>query len=305
MKLRDWVLFILLGAIWGSSFLWIKIALEEIGPFALVALRLLFGVLGLLVAVLLWRPSLPSRRWLWVGLGMLGVTNTALPFVLISWGEQHIDSSVASILNGAVPLFTLVIAHLFLRDERITLRKAIGLLTGFGGVVLLVGRDVGYGAGRDAVLGQLAVLVAAISYASSSVFARRNLHEVSPILQAFASLAVADTVVWLAVPVFESPFGLPALPLTWLALVWLGLLGTCVAYILYFYLLQSIGATRATMVTYVIPVVGVVLGVIFLHERLDWFLGGGAALVIAGIGIVNTRKRQPVTPQEQPASPVK
>lgn len=299
MKLREWGAFGLLGLVWGSSFLWIKIAVQEIGPFTLVAFRLLFGVLGLLVVAAIRRPTFPREARTWRVLLFLGLINTALPFVLISWGEQYIDSAVASILNGTVPLFTLVIAHLFLHDDRITAARVLGLITGFAGVVVLMSRDLDPEGLRGNLLGQAAVLAAAISYAVASVYARRNLRGVQPLVQALVPLLSADAAAWLAVPLTEWPFQLPALPMTWLALLWLGLLGSCLAYLLYFYLLHAVGPTRATMVTYVFPVVGLVLGVIFLGERADWNLVVGALLISASIGVVNWRPRS--APQPAPA----
>ena len=278
--------FIALSLAWGSSFLWIKIALQEIGPFILVALRLLFGILGLLAVVAYNRPNWSDTRRLWVVLAVLGITNTALPFVLISWGEQFIDSAVAAILNSTVPLFTMVIAHRFLQDDRLTLQRVIGLVVGFFGVVALLLRDLDGGT-QDNLLGQAAVLLAAICYAFSSVFARRNAKGVSPLVQAFVPLLVADAVMWVITPLVESPVEFPGLPITWLAIAWLGLVGTCIAYLLYFYLLHSIGPTRTTMVTYVFPLVGVALGVIFLNETLDINLLMGGALVVGSIIIVN------------------
>ncbi len=291
MKALEWLLFGLLGLVWGSSFLWIKVAVSDVGPFTLVAFRLLFGLVGLLAVVAARRPGFPSERRTWATLGLLGLTNTALPFVLISWGEQFIDSAVASILNGTVPLFTLVIAHLSLHDDRITPARVLGLLTGFAGVVVLVSRDIRSEGIRGSLPGQLAALAAAVSYAGSSVFARRNLHQVDPIVQAFVPLIVADAAAWLAIPWLEAPFRPPSLPLTWLALAWLGLLGSCLAYLLYFHLLHALGPTRATMVTYVFPVVGLILGVVFLGERADWRLALGAGLVAASIAVVNWRPR--------------
>jgi drug/metabolite transporter (DMT)-like permease len=291
MKLRDWMTFSLLGLVWGSSFLWIKVAVQEIGPATLVGFRLLIGLLGLLAVVLVRKPALPADRRTLAILAVLGITNTALPFVLISWGEQFIDSAIASILNGTVPLFAIVIAHFFLPDDRITLARILGLVTGFLGVVVLMSRDLGAGAQAGSVLGQLAVLAAAISYAGSSVFARRNLRQVDPVVQAFLPLISADLVAWGAALLTEGPLQVPQLPITWLALAWLGLFGSCLAYLLYFNLLHSVGPTRATMVTYVFPVVGVILGVVFLNERADWHLWGGVALVALGIGVVNWKRR--------------
>jgi drug/metabolite transporter (DMT)-like permease len=290
MKLKDWLAFILLGLAWGSSFLWIKIAVQEIGPFTLVALRLLFGILGLLAVVDFTRPQWPGSRRLWLVLVVLGLTNTAVPFVLISWGELYIDSAVAAILNSTVPLFTMVIAHLFLSDDRLTLPRLVGLLAGFAGVIVILSRDLDFNGGFEgSVLGQVAVLIAALFYAGSGVYARRNTHGLSPIVQALVPLLVADSAIWLAVPLTESPFTLPQLSLTWLAVVWLGLVGSCFAYLLYYYLLHSIGPTRTTLVTYVFPLVGVALGVLFLNELLDWQLFVGGSMVVGSIAVVNLR----------------
>ena len=287
MKGRDWAAFWTLGLIWGSSFLWIKIAVQDVGPFALVGWRLLIGVLGLGVVLLVRRPSLPRDRRLLATLALLGITNTALPFVLISWGEQSIDSAVASILNGTVPLFAMVIAHRSMAEERITASRLGGLLTGFAGVVILMSGEIGPEGFRKGVLGQGAVLAAAILYAWSAVFARRNLHGLNPIVQAFLPLIVADLLIWTGAVAFEAPAVVPATLLTWLALLWLGLLGSCVAYLLYFHLLHSVGPTRATTVTYVFPVVGLGLGVVVLRETVDLNLVLGAALVVVGVLIVN------------------
>lgn len=290
MKMKDWLAFLALGLAWGSSFLWIKIAIQEIGPFTLVALRLLFGVVGLLAVVAYSRPRWPGARRLWWVLVVLGLTNTAVPFVLISWGELYIDSAVAAVLNSTVPLFTMLIAHVFLSDDRITLPRIVGLLVGFGGVVVLLSRDLDFQSGLSGgVLGQGAVLLAALFYAGSGVFARRNTQGLSPIVQALVPLVVADSAIWLAVPLAEPPFTLPQLPLTWIAILWLGLVGSCFAYLLYYYLLHSVGPTRTTLVTYVFPLVGVALGVIFLNELLDWHLFVGGTMVVGSIAVVNLR----------------
>lgn len=290
MKLKDWLAFLALGLAWGSSFLWIKIAVQEIGPFTLVALRLLFGVIGLLAVVAYNRPRWPGARRIWWVLVVLGLTNTAVPFVLISWGELFIDSAVAAVLNSTVPLFTMLIAHVFLSDDRITLPRITGLLVGFGGVIVLLSRDLDFQSGLSGgVLGQGAVLLAALFYAGSGVYARRNTQGLSPIVQALVPLVVADSAIWLAVPLTESPFTLPQIPLTWIAILWLGLIGSCIAYLLYYYLLHSVGPTRTTLVTYVFPLVGVGLGVIFLNEVLDWHLFVGGTMVVGSIAVVNWR----------------
>jgi drug/metabolite transporter (DMT)-like permease len=157
---KHWTVFILLGAIWSASFLWIKIALAEVGPLTLVAFRVLFGLLtGLAVSAIL-RIPLPRDWKTWRIFILLGVINVAIPFFLITWGEQSIDSAVASILNATVPLFTVVLAHFFLHDDKITIPKIAGLLMGFLGVVLLLSKDLSADA-HNSVIGQAAVILAA------------------------------------------------------------------------------------------------------------------------------------------------
>ena len=287
MKLKEWGAFAALGLIWGTSFLWIKIAVQEIGPFMLVALRLLFGLLGLVVVMLARRQPLPRDRRTWLAFLFMGIFNTAVPFTLISWGETRIDSGLASILNGTVPLFTIVIAHFWLHDDKITLGRIGGLVVGFIGVVVLVSRDIGPQGLHGNVFGQLAVIVASISYATAITFSRRYLRGIQPVLQAFSTLVIADLVLWLAVPVAEQPLVWPSLPLTWLAIAWLGLLGSCTAYLLFFWLINAWGPTRASLVTYVFPVIGLVLGVLFLGETPDWRLIVGSVLIVGGILVVN------------------
>lgn len=291
MSLRSWAAFLLLGSVWGSSFLWIKLALVELGPFTLVAFRLLFGALGMGVVLWIRRPTFPRDARTLALLALMGLTNTALPFTLISWGELSIDTGVASILNSTTPLFTLVIAHLFLDDERMNLPRMVGLVVGFLGILLLFSRDLSAESFRAGLLGQAAVLAAAISYAASSVLARRSFRHVPLLVQASVPLFVADGLIWSGALAFESPLAIPRLPLTWFSLAWLGLLGSCLAYLLYFYLINTVGSTRTTLVTYMFPVIGVGLGVLFLGESLDAPLVLGALLVVAGIGVVNWRPK--------------
>ena len=221
----------------------------------------------------------------------MGVVNTALPFVLISWGETHIPSSLASILNGTVPLFTIVIAHFWLHDEKITLPRIAGLIVGFVGVVVLVSRDFGPEGLHADALGQLAVLLAAMSYATAITFSRKHLRDQPPVIEAAMVLLIADSLLWIVTPIVQRPFLLPTQPITWLALAWLGLLGSCTAYILFFYLINAWGPTRASLVTYVFPVIGLILGIIFLQETPDWHLAIGSLLIVSGIVVVNLKRR--------------
>jgi drug/metabolite transporter (DMT)-like permease len=291
MKAKDWFIFILLGAIWSSSFMWIKIAVGEIGPITLVAFRVLFGLLFGLVVILVTRERLPRRFGDWRPLLLLGITNVAIPFFLISWGEQVIDSAVAAILDATVPLFAIVIAHLALHDDKITVPKILGLLMGFAGVVVLMSKDLGGSTGS--ILGQAAVVLASVFYAGSSVYARKSTENASGIMRSVGPLVSSTIVMWLAVPIGESPLRLPQLPITWIALVWLGVLGSGVAFIMMYYLIHAIGPTRTTMVTYLFPLGGVLLGVGFLGEQLTWQLVAGAVLIVASLAVANLQTRKP------------
>ncbi len=286
MKPKHWIVFILLGAIWSASFLWIKIALAEVGPLTLVTYRVGFGLLTGLAVALLLRIPLPRDWKTWRVFLVLGILNVAIPFSLISWGEQTIDSAVASILNATVPLFTIVIAHFFLHDDKMTIPRVVGLLIGFTGVVILLSQDFNPQA-HNSLIGQAAVIVASASYAVSYIYARRNTQEIAGEIRGTLPLLSAFLIIGAIAPVAEAPFKIPYLPLTWIGLLWLGVLGTGLALIMQYYLVHEIGPTRATLVTYLLPLGGVILGVIFLREELTWQLIAGAALIISSIAVVN------------------
>jgi drug/metabolite transporter (DMT)-like permease len=286
MKLKDGFAFTMLCLVWGSSFFWIKIALQEIGPFTLVAFRLLFGVLGLSIYAGIRRPRWPHEIQVWRNLFILGIINTALPFVLISWGEQTIDSGIASILNSTVPLFTALFAHLLLKDDTLSSTRIVGILIGFIGVLCVILQKT-VNQGTASWIGYAAVLLATISYSIAAVYARTIGKNVAPIVQSLGTLLMADSILWIAVFINETPLDLPSLPLTWAALLWLGVLGSFLAYLLYYSLIQSIGPTKASMVGFTFPVVGVILGTLFLNEILNWQTGVGGAMVAASIFIVN------------------
>jgi drug/metabolite transporter (DMT)-like permease len=286
MKPKHWFAFILLGVVWSASFLWIKIAVQEVGPFTLVGYRVVFGALtGILMTVIL-RTVWPRDRLTWITYVILGITSVAIPFVLISWGEKTIDSAVASILNASVPLFTILFAHYALRDDRMTTQKMLGLLVGFGGVIVLLSKDLQPGA-HNSILGQAAVIIASLFYAGSSVYARVKTEHVPGLVRGAAPLVTASVAMWAIIPFVEKPVHLPSLPITWVALVWLGVLGSGLALFLWYYLLHEIGPTRTSLVSYIFPLGGVILGVVFLREELTWQLFLGALLIIASIVAVN------------------
>lgn len=290
MKLKHWLVFLLLGAIWSSSFMWIKIAVQEVGPITLVAFRVLFGLSFGVIVIYLQRVQWPRTLNQWTPLLVLGITNIAIPFFLISWGEQTIDSAVASILNATVPLFTILVAHTLLRDDKMTWPKVLGLLIGFAGVVILMSKDIG--ASLGSVLGQLAVVLASAFYAVGAVYARRTTQEMPGIMRSAGPLVPATAVMWLALFLVERPVEIPRLGMTWIALLFLGVLGSGFAFVLSYYLIHEIGPTRTSMVTYLFPLGGVILGVVFLDETLSWQLAAGAVLIVLSLVVANMQSQK-------------
>ena len=285
MKAKHWIIFLLLGAIWSSSFMWIKIAIQEVGPITLVAFRAVFGLLFGIVVILIQRVPLPRTRKEWTPLLLIGITNIAIPFFLISWGELHIDSAVASILDATVPLFTILIAHFLLQDDKITLPKLLGLMIGFGGIIVLMSKDIG--ASSSSLLGQAAVILASVFYAISAIYIRKMTIDTPGILRSAGPLVSASAVMWLGAFLFEGPVHIPQLGITWVALLFMGVLGSGLAFMMAFYLIHEIGPTRTTMVTYLFPLGGIILGVIFLQEQLTWHVLAGAALIITSLVVAN------------------
>ncbi len=286
MKLRNWLSFVALGLIWGSAFMWIKIVVREISPYMLVTVRLFFGVVFLGVYVWFKKPVLPRTPKVWAVLAVLGATNIAIPFLFVSWGEVYVDSAVTAILHSTVPLFTMLMAHFFLDDDRVTLPRAAGLFLGFLGVIVLMWHDLSRGVHAN-LLGEGAILLAALSYAGSAVLIRVKLRNVAHLVQAFFPMLWAELLMWGGVPLFNVPVVLPRLRLTWISVLWLGMVSSAFAYILFFHLLHEIGPTRTTMITYIFPVVGLVLGAVFLNETVSWNLFLGSVLVVSGIALVN------------------
>ena len=291
MKTKHWIAFISLGLIWSSSFLWIKIAVAEIGPMALVAFRVLFGLLTAGAIAIYQKVDWPRDWKTWGVYAILGPTSIAIPIFFISWGEQTIDSAVASILNATVPLFTLIIAHFWLHDDKMTVPKVAGLLIGFAGIVLLFSEDL-LASKHLNVIGQLSVVLASLFYAWSAVFGRKyTQHVTGTALRGVLPLITASAFMWAIAPIAEKPFLIPTLPITWIAVLWLGVLGSGIATILLYYLLHEIGPTRTTLVTYIFPVGGVILGVFFLDEQISWQLLTGSAIIIASLAVVNYKPR--------------
>ena len=285
----DWLLFVLLGFFWGSSYLFIKIGVEAgLEPFTLVTLRLLIGGLLLAAVVAVARERLPRSPRTYANLLVMGVLNVALPFSLITWAEQSVDSALAAILTAPVPLFVILIASVFLRNEHITANRLVGLAIGLIGVAVLVGFDPAAVASGE-LIAEIALIGAAISYAAGGVYAKRTMRGLRPMIPALFQVAFAFLIAGTLALIFERPAEMRLTTEAIFAVVWLGLLGSGLAYLVFFRLLDRWGATRTSMVAYTLPVVGIILGALVLNEAVDARLLIGTALVIGGIFLVNSR----------------
>ena len=283
----EWGLLLALSLIWGSTFFFVEIALTDVGPLTLALGRVAMGaaVLWLLVAALgLQRPGSLAG---WRDLAVMGLLNNAIPFCLIFWGQQHITSALASILNATTPIFAIVVAHLLLADERATPAKALGVAFGLGGVVLLIGPEVLAGL-SEGLLGQLAVMGAALSYAFAGAFGRRLSRFAPPV--AAAGMLTMSTLIMIPVALLSEglPRTVPAMPslAAWAAL---GVAGTGLAYILYFRILATAGATNLLLATFLIPPGAIFLGVVFLDESLAPTSLAGLALIFGGLACIDGR----------------
>ena len=307
MRSRQWLLFILLSLAWGASFLFIKLALNDLSPLMIGFVRLVIASVTMwIIAVATHRRPRFGRRT-WLTLAAMGLFNNSLAFVLIPWGEQYISSSLAAILNSTVPLFTIVLAHFVVSDERLNNRRVGGLVIGFSGVVVLMApkgaasvSDLG---NLDSLLGSLAVVVASICYAIATVIGRRNLRGEQPVLTSATQLTFGA--LWL-LPVALLSGDLLTLPdvstFTWLSMLWLGAVGSGLAYLIYFTLLREVGATQVVVVTYVLPFIGVALGVLLLNEPLTWSMIAGLGLILAGLIAINGMPGRHAKPQPSAAS---
>ncbi len=295
---QAWVGFWLLSVIWGSSYLFIRIGVEQVPPFQLVFIRTAIAASGLTIVVYARGKQLPTDWPSLRDICVLGIVNTVFPFVLIVWGETHIESSLASVLQGTTALFALVVAHFTFADERITLRKVAGLLVGFLGVFILAGRSGGETAMTAAstmhLLGQLAIVLSSLCYAVGGVYGRKAMqNRLDPLVVSAGAMLVAATITGILTGLAPMWGGASAVRLgdltttVLVAVLVLGAVNTFGAYLIFYPLVATLGASRTAMVTYVIPVVGVVLGALFLDERIDARLLVGALLILGSIAIVN------------------
>ena len=285
--LSDWLIFLALGFMWGSAYLFIKIGVETLTPFTLIAARLAIGTVVLATAVALARDPLPRDVRTYAHLVVMAVIGIVIPFFLITSAERTTDSALAAIINGATPLFVMVIAALALRDEPITVNRVVGLAVGFVGVIVLVSRGLGAAEAGGSLYGPIALVGSTISYAAAPVYVRRNLQGVNPRIGALFEIGFAFVIATILALVLERPFDTVVRPEAVVSVVWLGALGSGLAFVAFFHLVGRWGPTRTALVAYLLPVVGIVLGAVVLNEAVDIRIVAGALLVIGGVALVN------------------
>ncbi len=293
---RNLVMLIALALIWGSSFLFIKVAVRELTPATLIVGRLGLAALtlGALVPFVVGiGGTLRQLRANWVWLVVVALVNTAIPFWLLSWGETRIDSGLASIIQASVPIFNALIAFVAFREVRVTGMRLVGVGVGFLGVALLVGAQP-----EGKVLGALAVVGMAFCYGLGGLLTGRYLGPAQPVVVSLASTAIA-TLVWLPVGIAQAPAEMPGWKTIGSVLV-LGIPGTALAYLLFFGLVGGAGAAYASLVTYLIPPIALAYGAIFLGERFGASAFGGLALILAGVALGTGAVRVKRARQPQP-----
>lgn len=287
-----WGLLFLLALIWGGSFPANRAALAEVPVLTVVAFRV-GGAAVILWAWVLLRGLSSPRGWRWVAVFLgLGLMNNALPFTLIVWGQQHIESGLAGILNAATAVLGVLVATLAFADERLTGQKAVGVALGFAGVVMAIGLDKLDGLDLTS-LGQLAVLGAALCYAVTTVAARRLLQGVRPEVSAAGMLTGAAAVM---IPLALAVDGAPTLaygPAAWASLGYLASVSSAFAYILYYVVLSRAGASNLGLVTLLVAPVAIVLGALFFGERLEWQAYAGFVMLAAGLMVIDGRLTLP------------
>jgi drug/metabolite transporter (DMT)-like permease len=274
-----------LGATWGASFLFIKVIVEETSPLEVAEGRMFFGALAVGAVMAMRRTRLRWPFSFWFRVAVWSLIGVVLPFTLIAWAEEHIDSGTASVLNSTMPLFTTLFAAIFLVDEHITPVRGAGLVVGFLGVVVLAGGDI-YDFRDSSVLGQLAVVGAAACYGAGTVYARTLLKQADPLGLSGGQLLMG---VLLALPIMLGVRGTPDYSLSveaWLSLLALGVLGSGAAFVAYLWLVDNVGSVRSSLVTYIIPIVGLFLGWAVLDESIGVNTVLGCALIIAGVAAV-------------------
>lgn len=290
MGRREWAMLLALSMLWGGSFFFNGVAVRELPSLTIVLVRVGIAALALWLVLAVLRVRMPRVPGLWPAFLGMGLLNNVVPFALFVWGQHHIASGLAAILNATTPLFTVVVAHCLTRDERFTAGKAAGVLVGLAGVAVMLGTDLLAGLGTE-LAAQLACLVAALSYAFAGVFGRRfKRMGVPPLVTATGQVTASALVMLPLALAMEQPWTLPMPSAAgWGALLGIGILSTALAYVLYFRVLAAAGATNLLLVTFLILVSAILLGALVLGERLEPKHFAGMALIGAGLAFIDGR----------------
>lgn len=287
MTAKAWLLLIILSVLWGGSFFFIKLTLNDLQPLTVVLGRVVLAAIALTTFAYFQGHRMPTSPQVWREFLIMGALNNLIPFSLISWGQLHIDSSLAAILNATTPVFGVVLAHFLTADERLTINRILGVICGFCGVAVLVGTEVLSGLQLRGI-GQFAVLLAAFSYACAGIYGRR--FRQLPATVAATGMVSETAVMMLPLTlVLERPWTASLNLISLGALLALGWLSTAIAYLLYFHILAIAGATNLLLVTFLIPMSAMLLGVLVLGERLEWNAFVGMVLIFVGLAAIDGR----------------
>jgi drug/metabolite transporter (DMT)-like permease len=288
MRYSDWILLLTLSLLWGGSFFFAEIALREMSPLAVVWARVAGAALMLLLILRFKGIAIPTDMKVWGAFMVMGILNNVIPFSLIVWGQVEVTGSLASVFNATTPLFTIVLAQFLTADEKINRTKISGLLLGFLGVVVMIGSEAFEGISAT-LWAQIAILVAAVSYGLAAIWGRRFAN-LNPMVTATGQVTCSSIVMTpLALGMgFPNGFIIPGTDVLF-ALAGIAFLCTVVAYILYFRILATSGATNLMLVTFLIPVSAILLGSIFLSERLEANQIAGMIFILSGLIVIDGR----------------
>jgi drug/metabolite transporter (DMT)-like permease len=283
MGFGEWMLLLFLALLWGSSFLLMKVAVQELPVFTVVFGRIGIAALVMTIYVYLQGLSMPTSLKDWGQLFLLGFLRAGLPISLFVWAGTQIDSSISGILNSTTPLFTVLVAHFLTQDEKMTVGKFVAVLTGMIGVVFLIGPNALQGLGSN-VLGQIAVLGATLSYGFAGVYGRRFKH--MPVSVSTAGLLIGSTIMILPIAlILDQPWLLrPSLVATG-AVAALAIFNTGIAFMVWLTLVLKVGANNTAQVTFIIPVIALLLGFIILQETIGWNALVGLGFILLGLAI--------------------
>jgi drug/metabolite transporter (DMT)-like permease len=284
----DWLLLLILGLMWGTSYAFIKLGVQTLPTFTLIASRLLIGFVLLATVVAVAREPLPRNPRVYANLFVMAIVNIVIPFTLITSAERSVDSAIAAIINGAVPLVVILLAALTFPDEPITLNRLAGLLVGYAGVIVIVYPGLAASTGGE-ISGELALVGSTISYGIGAVYARAKIRGLRPMIPAVFQVGFAFVIISILAFVNERPLDVAWNGNALFAVAWLGIFGSGIAYLANFRLLSRIGATRTSILAYFLPIVGIVSGALMFGETIDQYVLIGTAMVIVGVALVNSR----------------